>query len=137
MADEDSNDVTELEIIGNPTVERMAEICREIEKEIDAMSPEERAEYLTNRTFERQRADEEQLAGKSPEERQRIWEARGSLRDSIRERSRLIRVPPLSSSRSPFPWLEPTPDGLLGAEAALKAKRDKSYRRPKPRSDGW
>ena len=40
--------------LGRPTVERMVEICWEIDQEIDAMSPEERAEYLTNRTFKRQ-----------------------------------------------------------------------------------
>ena len=125
-----------VEIIGTPTAERMAEIAIEIAQKIDAMSPEERAEYLTNQTFERQRADEEHFAGKSLEERLEILAARESFHDSIRG-NRPIRISSLSSSASPLPWLEPTPEGLLGAEAALKAKRDKSYQRPKPRSDGW
>jgi len=143
MAEDDPEEYPEpIEIIGTPTVERMAEIWREIAQKIDAMSPAERAEYLTVQTFERQRADEEQFAGKSSEERHQILEMREDFHDRIRERTRdrskrLIRVPSLSVTESPFPWLDPTPEGLLGAEDALKAKRDNSYRRPKPRSDGW
>jgi hypothetical protein len=122
--------------LGTPTAERMAEIALEIARELDAMSPEERAEHLTKETFRQQRADEEQFAGKSPEERLKILAARESFRDSIRGK-RPILISSLSSSESPFPWLDRARDGQLGAEEALKAKRDKSYRRPKPRSDGW
>jgi hypothetical protein len=43
----------------------LARTFGKIAQEIDAMSPEERAEYLTNRTFERQRADEEHFAAAS------------------------------------------------------------------------
>jgi hypothetical protein len=47
MAENDPKEYPEpVEIIGTPTVERMAEICREIAQKIDAMSPEERAEWL-------------------------------------------------------------------------------------------
>ena len=136
MAEDDPEEYPEpVEIIGTPTVERMAEIFREVAQELDAMSPEERAEHLTKETLRQQRADEELFAGRSLEERLEIQAARESFHDSMRG-ERPIRISSPSSSKSPFPWLDPTPEDQLGAEAALEAKRNANRRRCKPRSDG-
>ena len=108
------------DFLGTPTVERMAENLQGDRAGTRWMAPEERAAHLTNRTFQRQRADEKHFAGKSTEERQQTLDARESFHDRIRERNTLTRLPSLSSSRCPLPWLEPTPERLLGAEATLK-----------------
>jgi len=97
-------------------VERMAELCREIAQRIDAMSPEERAEYLTKETFRQQKADEDHFAGKSREERLEILSERDSFRDSIRGKWPILIS---SSSESPFPWLERAPDGQSGRRQHL------------------
>jgi hypothetical protein len=114
----------------------MAEIVEKINAERDAMSPEARAELETTERFRNQKADEELLAAMSPEERQRVLDAREGLRDRLRV-ARTDKAP-IELPRNPgleltFPR---TPAEVLGAEAALEALRKRSYRRPKPRADG-
>jgi hypothetical protein len=114
----------------------MAEIVEKIIAERDAMSPEARAELETTERSRNQKADEELLAAMSPEERQRVLDAREGLHDRLRV-ARTDKAP-IELPRKPgleltFPR---TPAEVLGAEAALEALRKRSYRRPKPRADG-
>jgi len=63
-----AEDETFLELpnfLGTPTPERMAEIAREIARELDAMTPEQRAAHLTKQTFDRQKDDEKLFADMS------------------------------------------------------------------------
>jgi hypothetical protein len=66
-----------------PTIEYMTEIVGKIAAELDAMSPEERAEHESTRRLSDNQADQDLLAALSPEERQRVLEIREAFHDRL------------------------------------------------------
>ena len=122
----------------SPTHARAVEIANEIQRELDAMSPEERAAHLTKRRQALNIKDAERLAKMSPEEREWMLKMREGFHDRIRREARNPGSRPIKLPRTdPFFW-RGAPQEAVAAEAALQAARDRvPRRRSKPRADGW
>jgi hypothetical protein len=120
-------------VVFTPTVEHLAEIGRKIAAELDAMSPEARAELQTTERFQQQKEDEEHLAALTPTERQRVLD----MREQFHDRLRAPKPIKLLSHETFFDFLKGgVQQEAVGAEAALRTARGRNYRRPKPRADG-
>ena len=77
-------DSDRLEIIGNPSPERMVETAKQFHAKLEAMSFEERAAYEWEKLQQRIKEEEKLFAGRSPEEIAKVLDMRDDFHSRIR-----------------------------------------------------